>query len=459
MRSAKVILLLMLSWASTANAQKKTLLDEPIDRPIAWTTFWCPSAAFIDGRFVADGEEATLVFKAQIHPTFSPTDSLLQRIDNVTVVKSSVYDSHLATVSTDSFFCLPDPPELFFFHDVPAPDLVFQDTFAQGANSGWDTSQGAFFVTAANSQPILSAPNNLNTPSEHGGGSLGLGHGDNPQEFATTSIVVHGLVPGVEYILDFWWKTFADLDSTGGGEIVHNGDLFVQVLGTETIRVTFDVRPGRCPNPLNVKSKEPFFAAILGTANLDVSHIDVGSLRVLGSVAPVRSGLGDVGSPPATATACACPGGRDGIPDLTLRFSAADIMASLGPVANGDSRQVPLTGNLLDGTPLQGTDCVVIRVPGSDPTLETSAGPLLLGAGPPLPGRVRSIQYSLAEAGPVRLLVYDAAGRVVARLLDGVQPAGVHEVSWDTTHVASGIYFMRLESAGSTRFAKTVVVR
>ena len=459
MRRAILLTLLLMSWTSAASAQKKKLLDEPIDRPTNHVNFWCPSSAYMAGSFVADGTEVTLSFRAQIHETFDPDQFMDQRIDNVTLVTRSVYDAHVSAANTDSFFCLPDPPNVFFFNDVPAQDIVFQDTFASGPNPGWDTSHGAFYVSAATSTPDkepFSAPNDLRGPSNESGGSLGLGAETDTQQFATTSIVVQGLVPGVEYVLDFWWKSGLD-DSVGGGE-VRNGDLFVEVLGAEPLPVSFDVRPGRCPNSLNVKSHEPIPAAILGTANLDVADIDVSSLRVLGSIVPVRSGVGDVGSPPAAATACACPGGRDGIPDLTLRFNTSDIVAHLGQVADGDSREILLTGNLLDGTPLQGTDCIAIRVPG--PSLQSSAGlPLLLGVGPLLPGRVRSIQYALPEAAPVRLMVYDAAGRVVARLLDGMQPAGVHEVSWDTGSVASGIYFMRLESAGSTSIAKTVVVR
>ncbi|MCH8030650.1 MAG: hypothetical protein IIB09_02360 [Bacteroidetes bacterium] len=50
----------------------------------------------------------------------------------------------------------------------------------------------------------------------------------------------------------------------------------------------------------------------------------------------------------------------DGILDLTLKFDKRDIVAALGPVADGDVIVLHLTGNLLDGTPIVGEDVVVI---------------------------------------------------------------------------------------------------
>src|SRR5262249_25823622 len=41
-----------------------------------------------------------------------------------------------------------------------------------------------------------------------------------------------------------------------------------------------------------------------------------------------------------------------------------------------------------------------------------------------------TIEYSLPRAAPVKLRVFDIAGREVARLVDGVQPAGRHVANW-----------------------------
>src|SRR5262245_29841594 len=112
MRKLILVTLLLISWTSAAMAQKKRLIDEPIDRPTAHTNFWCCSRSYLDGSFVADGTQVTLVFRAQIHKTAFPNVPLDQRIDNVSIVKRSVYDSHVAAANPDSFigndlFCLP----------------------------------------------------------------------------------------------------------------------------------------------------------------------------------------------------------------------------------------------------------------------------------------------------------------------------------------------------------------
>ena len=69
--------------------------------------------------------------------------------------------------------------------------------------------------------------------------------------------------------------------------------------------------------------------------------------------------------------------------------------------------------------------------------------------------------FSLASRGPMRLDVYDLAGRRVAVALQATLDAGPHNVTWDRTgpgrrRVQSGIYFVRFEADGvqfTRRFA------
>ncbi|WP_456428922.1 FG-GAP-like repeat-containing protein [Rhodocaloribacter sp.] len=65
---------------------------------------------------------------------------------------------------------------------------------------------------------------------------------------------------------------------------------------------------------------------------------------------------------------------------------------------------------------------------------------------------VTTIRFDLTRAGPVRLTVYDLAGRAVRTLADGFRPAGTYEVRFDATGLPSGIYLYRLEGEG---FAQT----
>jgi len=72
------------------------------------------------------------------------------------------------------------------------------------------------------------------------------------------------------------------------------------------------------------------------------------------------------------------------------------------------------------------------------------------------------LEYHLAAAGRVRVSVHDALGRRKASLFSGIQPAGIHQVSWDLrgggTKVVPGTYFVLLDvGQQQTRFK--VVVR
>ncbi|MBM3327820.1 MAG: T9SS type A sorting domain-containing protein, partial [Calditrichaeota bacterium] len=69
------------------------------------------------------------------------------------------------------------------------------------------------------------------------------------------------------------------------------------------------------------------------------------------------------------------------------------------------------------------------------------------------------VEYSLESAGEVRLGVYDVRGREVARLVSGKQEAGVHNLLWDASKVGSGVYIVRLKTAGLTQIRKAALVR
>jgi hypothetical protein len=75
-----------------------------------------------------------------------------------------------------------------------------------------------------------------------------------------------------------------------------------------------------------------------------------------------------------------------------------------------------------------------------------------------------TVSFTLGEPSPVRLAVYDAAGRHVATLVDGECLVGDHSVEWDGTvgggrRASAGVYFARLEAAGGTAVVKLVLRR
>ncbi len=68
------------------------------------------------------------------------------------------------------------------------------------------------------------------------------------------------------------------------------------------------------------------------------------------------------------------------------------------------------------------------------------------------------MQFALAEAGAVRLSVFDALGREVAVLAAGERAAGAHEARLDAARLAPGVYVVRLEAAGRAVTRRLAVV-
>jgi len=63
-----------------------------------------------------------------------------------------------------------------------------------------------------------------------------------------------------------------------------------------------------------------------------------------------------------------------------------------------------------------------------------------------------TVGFALPQAGPVRLTIHDARGRLVRVLSDEISTAGDHRIAWDGRDaagqpVASGVYLARLETA------------
>jgi hypothetical protein len=59
----------------------------------------------------------------------------------------------------------------------------------------------------------------------------------------------------------------------------------------------------------------------------------------------------------------------------------------------------------------------------------------------------------------VRLSVFDILGREVSVLVNERRDAGVHEVKFDGSKIASGVYFYRLRAGDFEQTRKLVVLR
>jgi hypothetical protein len=72
---------------------------------------------------------------------------------------------------------------------------------------------------------------------------------------------------------------------------------------------------------------------------------------------------------------------------------------------------------------------------------------------------VANIAFTIGSQAHVTLKVYDRTGRMVEQLVNRPLPAGTSIVSWNTSNVANGVYFMRLDVEGQADVQKMVVVK
>jgi hypothetical protein len=140
---------------------------------------------------------------------------------------------------------------------------------------------------------------------------------------------------------------------------------FALKIGDSARPVPADIKPGGCPNPLNVGSKGVLPFAILGTSDLDVTTINPETVTLAG-VVPLRWRLEDVGTPYEPFLGKTDPYqcndlGPDGYLDLVFKFDTQEIAASLGDVENREVLILLLDGQLLDGKKISGEDVIIIK--------------------------------------------------------------------------------------------------
>jgi hypothetical protein len=70
-----------------------------------------------------------------------------------------------------------------------------------------------------------------------------------------------------------------------------------------------------------------------------------------------------------------------------------------------------------------------------------------------------TLVLELPVAGPLSLQVFDALGRRVATLAEGLQPAGRREFIWRPENLPGGVYFARAETAAGAASARLVLLK
>ena len=121
-------------------------------------------------------------------------------------------------------------------------------------------------------------------------------------------------------------------------------------------------------------------------------------------------------------------------------------------VAKAGSADLPLVGEYLlrvrNG---------ISAVPGETPPIP---GTMVLHPAVPNPfNPSTTIRYGLPSRSHVTLTVFNALGQQVATLLQGEQEAGYHEVQFDASGLASGVYLYRLKAGDFVQAKKLMLVR
>ncbi|HCY76895.1 MAG TPA: hypothetical protein DHV28_13320 [Ignavibacteriales bacterium] len=225
--------------------------------------------------------------------------------------------------------------------------------------------------------------------------------------------------------------------------------------------VSLDIFPTTCPNQLNVKAKGVISVAILGTDDFDVQNIDPATLLLEG-LSPFRWENEDVTTPISNGEQCDCTiDGPDGFDDLTLKFDAKSLIGALGEVNNGDELVLTITGNLVDGTAIEGSDCVIIagKKLNKDVTENVPEEYALFENYPNPFNPSTTINYQLADQGYVSLIVYDLLGREVATLVNEVKQSGYYQVEFNAADLPSGVYMYRIEAGSYVQTKKMMLLK
>lgn len=67
--------------------------------------------------------------------------------------------------------------------------------------------------------------------------------------------------------------------------------------------------------------------------------------------------------------------------------------------------------------------------------------------------------FALPEVSQVKLAIYNLQGQLIATLVDGLRDAGTHDVTFDASNLASGIYLYRLNAAGHSLSGKMMLIK
>lgn len=195
------------------------------------------------------------------------------------------------------------------------------------------------------------------------------------------------------------------------------------------------------------------------TVTLDPGTVFSDTLQVGGDLGPWCYGLPEcggehpgsgflgIGSDSPWMTVSLLPHGDAGWEMMSYRIRLSSVLLAPG-VYEG---RVNAPGGC-DAEPNCLPVTMVVRSGTSETPQPVPGRPMILG--PPVPNPASgtiSFAVNLAEAGPVRVVVVDAAGQLVGQVLNETVAAGTTWRSWNPSEafqatLPSGVYFLRLET-------------
>ena len=155
----------------------------------------------------------------------------------------------------------------------------------------------------------------------------------------------------------------------------------------------------------------------------------------------------------------------DGYADLVLWFAPDAVAQAVGPLPDGEHAMLCLVGRTLMGETAVGFDCLSFGPEVIDP-IRILPEPLAVTiTSYPNPFNAATvIAYSLERDTPVTLEVYNVLGQRIATLVNRVESAGDHQITWSGTDgrgvpVASGTYLYRLVTDFGVRSGKMTLLK
>lgn len=187
--------------------------------------------------------------------------------------------------------------------------------------------------------------------------------------------------------------------------------------------------------------------------NTPATDVDVNTMR-LSTTYPGAGTVSELAADPRTAKIGDID--NDGILEMTVTFTRAQLQSLLGNVPNGTVVELVMMANTTDGIPIRAT---------AEFKIKTGGGHAVSSFASPNPFNPETaVNYTLRNAGSVTVRIYSLEGRLVKTLVEGYASAGTHEVRWNGTDntgrsVPSGMYFVKTESGADKSVVKLSLLK